>query len=143
MKTPREILLEHHRSAHAKLDAVRTNALREIADGHSAKEDTSPNHVATPWMFFRELFLPARGVWKGLAACWAVILVLHFAARDSSPTVAKTLPPPSPGMLQALRPQQELLAELLSGDTKPTNAEQPRRSHPSPRTEIRSPAVIA
>jgi hypothetical protein len=89
---------------------------------------------------WRELILPYRRIWAGIATAWIVIFALNFAARDNSPTVVKASPPPSPEMLIALQNQKRLFAEML--DTpKPADADRPKPSRPSPHSELILPIV--
>jgi len=143
MKTPREILLARHRGAEPALDAVRKDAVKAIADNRGVAARVKTNPASSLWMVCRELFVPARGIWAGLAVCWALIFVLHFAGRETPAVVVNVSPQPTPEMLAALRPQQQLFVELLSGDTKQNDADQPRRSRPQPHSEIRGWSALA
>jgi hypothetical protein len=142
MKTPREILLSRHRGAGPALDAVRKDALKAITSRRTEKPAVKQGAASTLWAICRELFVPARRIWSGLAACWALIFVLHFAAHETPTVVAKTSAQPTPEMMAALRPQQQLFVELLSGETKQNDADEPRRSRPMPHSEIRRPFAI-
>lgn len=61
----------------------------------------------------RELFWPAPQAWAGLATLWLVVLVLNFATREAAPDLTSRSAPPSPEMLQLLKQQEQLLAELV------------------------------
>ncbi len=143
MKTPREILLARHRGAEPSLDAVRKDALKAITNRHSETPAVKQSPGSALWMICRELFVPARRIWSGLAVCWALIFVLRFAAHETpAVVVAKTSSQPTPEMMAALRPQQQLFVELLSGETKQSDADQPRRLRPLPHSEIRRTFVV-
>ncbi|MBI4663723.1 MAG: hypothetical protein HY735_33395 [Verrucomicrobia bacterium] len=64
---------------------------------------------------WRELFWPSPHAWAGLAAVWAVILVLNVASSESTTSPVAQLPPapPSPQILIALELQRQLRAELM------------------------------
>lgn len=91
---------------------------------------------------WRELFLPYRRVWTGLAAIWVIIFALDFASRDSSPALAQKPSPPSPEMLSALQGQKRLFAEWLSDGTKPADADRPKPWRPSPHSELVLPVAF-
>lgn len=143
MKTPRELLFERHRASEAKLDSLRREVLSVVAkDRHSASRKTKGfNPAEIPSLLWRELVLPCRRVWMGLAAVWLVILALNFAARDTSPTLAKSSPPPSPEMLAAVQNQKRLLAEMLQDQTKTSDADRPKPSPLSPQSELTLPVI--
>jgi hypothetical protein len=139
MKTPREILFARHKAAEPRLDTARRAALKAVSAGPTAKTGLTEAFL----IFCRELFLPAQRIWTGLAACWALIFILHFASRDTSRELAKNSPPPSPEVMAVLHTQQQLFAELLANDSKLSEADQLRRSPPSPHSERRRELAIA
>lgn len=97
------------------------------------------------WMVrncWRELILPYRRIWAGLAAIWVVIFALNFTARDTSPVLAKSFPPPSPEMLAAWQDQKRLFAEMLLDGAKPAEADRPKTSAPSPHSELVRPVIM-
>jgi hypothetical protein len=145
MKTPREILLERHRAAEGKLDAIRREALQLAAEGQAASAQKPKLTLAMiPLTIWRELFLPARRIWAGLAAVWVLIFVLRVASSEPSPAYANnSQPPPSSQDVEALKSQQKLFAELLWDDTKPGDSDKPKRSWPVPHSELRRPIDMA
>jgi hypothetical protein len=135
MKTPREILLERHRAAGTKLDAIRRSVVAGL-DPEATKEQSGTNFLAA-WMFgcadrlWQELFLPSRRVWSGLAAVWVLILVINFAERDPAPAGKATAAP----VMMNLAEQQRLLNELFADRTPAADADREKTFLPKPRTE--------
>ena len=145
MKTPREILLERHQAAAPKLDVIR----REIVDAEfkrvgqasrlSPSEMTKRSETgATPVLrlLWRELILPSRQIWAGLAAIWILIFIFNFSQRDPAELMARKSPPPSPEMILTFRQQEKLLAELI-GPNEPQAIAPPKSFLPQPRSEGR------
>ena len=119
MKTPREILLDRHRNAESKLDAIRRDVLAEFVPAEPAIESPRPT---PPFSFsmlrtkvWRELVLPCRHVWVGLAAAWMLILGLHLAAGmgQTSSVTGNQVSRPGPEIVAAVRERRELMAQLL------------------------------
>jgi hypothetical protein len=139
MKTPREILLEQHRSAAPKLDAIRREVVKVVADVNRRKQPVRELTFAATLanairLSFLELVWPCRRIWAGLAAVWVVILAVNFSMRDNSQTMAMKSSPPSPEMILAFRQQEKLLAELI-GPSETQVAAPPKPFLPQPRSE--------
>jgi hypothetical protein len=138
MKTPREILLEQHRSATPKLDAIR----REVFSAGFVREGqrvTVPKFRVTdmatlPLLVWRELILPCRRTWTALAAVWFALFIFNISQRDKSELAARKMPPPSPEVIMAWRQQEQFLAELI-GSAGTGDAERRKIYLPKPRTE--------
>jgi hypothetical protein len=116
MKTPREILLDRHRAAGPKLDAIREKALADLSPGAVSDASTRisgswPRRAA--WLLWRELIFPCRHIWAGLAAAWVVLLLVNLPGGDKpARMIAETLPPDRE--VQALlREQREMFAQLV------------------------------
>lgn len=130
MKTPREILLARHRAIEPKLDLVRETALAVIRDQQTANDRAcgQPSNSAADTIFqtlWRELFLPCRQVWKGLAVVWCLLFILNLAQRhESGPRVIAS--GPSAPLLLAYYQQEKMLNELLSDHALPVNGDRPR-----------------
>ena len=108
MKTPRQLFLEHHRSAEPALDAIRQRVVADLTP-HVPRPS-----VGVMTLLWTELVLPCRRVWIGLAAVWVVILVLNFEGRagldGASRTMASELSPQSVAILiEQWRLRDELL----------------------------------
>jgi len=139
MKTPRDILLEQHRSATPKLDAIR----REVVEGLNI-QDAKARSQATGFVssllgcsnkLWLELVWPCRRIWTGLAAAWVLIFVFNFSQRDPSELMARKSPPPSPEMILAFRQQERLLAELIGSSETRAAEPPPKPFSPQPRSE--------
>jgi hypothetical protein len=141
MKTPREILLAHHKAAETKLDCIRRNAVRVAADVNRRSAlvreftfaATAFRALTIP---FRELIWPCRRTWAGLAAVWVALLAFNLTQAERGQLVAAKSTT-SPGELRlALLEQQRLLTELIGPPPLPSPpAEPPRRSNAQPRSE--------
>lgn len=139
MKTPREILLQRHRSVTPRLDAVRAVAVDQLNIKETKKQKPSADSIflrcfTTPW---RELVLPSRRIWAGLAAVWVLILVAHLASRENDPVIAKKSVPPSREVLIALREQNKFRTQLFHNESKPVEADRPKPAA-SPHSELRA-----
>ena len=133
MKTPREILLEWHQAAVPKLDAVRRESVGQASRlSQNRKPDTGRMSVIS--LLWRELILPSRRIWAGLAAVWLLIFAVNLSMRDHSP--ADTMTSAAPQMMLTFRQQQQLLTELLGPDETRV-AEPAAPSLPRPRSEGR------
>ena len=135
MKTPREILLEQHRAASPKLDAIRRKVVwegRRAAVPKFRVADTA----TLPMLIWRELIWPSRRIWAGLAAVWILIFVFNFSQRDPAELLARKSPPQSPEMILTFRQQERLLAELI-GPNEPQAVAPAKPFLPQPRSEGR------
>jgi hypothetical protein len=88
------------------------------------------------------LLWPCPQAWAGLASVWLLVLAFNFATKDKSETAVAQMPPASPEMIEALREQHRLLAELV-GRTGPREADRPKATVPAPRSERLSKWVVA
>jgi hypothetical protein len=141
MKTPREILLNRHRSAAPKLDAIRHEVMKVAADVNRRKQPVRELTFAAALanairLSFLELIWPCRRIWTGLAAVWIFIFIFNFSQRDPSELMARKTPPPAPEMILTFRQQEKLLAELI-GPNEPQAAAPPKPFLPQPRSEGR------
>jgi anti-sigma factor RsiW len=99
---------------------------RRIAS--TARSETRPLPVArlSPRLVrWRELLWPSPRAWTGLAALWAVMLAANVVTRE--PRTATEPPRPamlSPSVLETLRQQRQMLAELV-GMPEAARADQP------------------
>jgi len=87
MKTPREILLEQHRSAAPKLDAIRREVVEEL-NNQETKEQSRPASLVASLLgcsnkLWLELIWPCRRIWTGLAAVWVLLFIVDFSQRDN------------------------------------------------------------
>lgn len=128
MKTPREILLQRHHAIAPRLDAVRAVAVDQLNLKETKEQSKVPVSLflRVPAALWRELILPSRRIWTGLAAAWVVIIVVHLASRETEPSVVVKSTPLSPEVLIVLREQNELHAQLLRDGSKPADADRPK-----------------
>jgi hypothetical protein len=144
MKTPREILLERHRTAEPKLDSIRDSVLNaEFKVGQASRLSLISLFLKmeTGWkpvlrLLWCELILPSRRIWTGLAAIWILIFVFNFSQRDPAELLARRTPPPSLEMILTFPQQERLLAELV-GPNEPQAVEPTKTFLPQPRSEGR------
>jgi hypothetical protein len=142
MKTFREVLLARHRTAESRLDVVRERA---VAAAATPKQNEQPR----PARFVdscREFFRIPRLAWAGLAAAWAIIIALNIASSETPPAntalAESSTTRRSPEMLQALREQKRLFAELIGAASEKADAEAPRFV-PRPRSEGLPQSAVA
>ena len=146
MKTPRDILLEQHRSAAPKLDAIRREVMKVAADFNRRKQPVRELTFAAAManairLSFLELIWPCRRTWAALAAVWIALFIFNASQRDKSELAARKLPPPSPEAILTFRQQEKLLAELI-GPNEPQAAAPPKPFLPQPRSEGRIEILI-
>jgi hypothetical protein len=143
MKTPRGILLERHRQAEAKLDAVRRNALATLPAAEAAGALRAARSgalllraaLSKAWL---ELICPCRRAWAGMAALWLALAAANLGMKAAFPTGPALASAPARELGQALEEQRRLLAELLPPVQPP--AIQPAR--PSRRSRSERPAML-
>lgn len=87
MKTPREILLQRHREATPKLDAIRESLVSKLNNeetiGAGFPADLGAWLLGGSTKLWRELFWSCRRTWAGLATVWLGLLV--FNALQTGP----------------------------------------------------------
>ncbi|MGO8698884.1 MAG: hypothetical protein ACLQVY_14310 [Limisphaerales bacterium] len=136
MRTPREILLHHHRTAIPKLNVLRREVVRQL-------NPRQPSHRAAwllcfPGNFWCQMIWPARRVWTGLAATWLLILVANFSLRTGTPQKTASISSNSYGFVLSLREEEQLLGGFNEAPAPKMAA--PPAHQPSllrPRTERR------
>jgi hypothetical protein len=134
MKTAREILLDRHRHMERRLEAVRAEALANVS-GQCRPAAAAPFAVLNwPAIWWRELILPSRRLWSGLAAMWVLLLIINVAQRD--PVSSVTGKPASvPAVMMSWQAQQRWMNELLAERVPIPEADRPRNDAPRPRTQ--------
>jgi anti-sigma factor RsiW len=104
---------------------------------HAASE--SENHTKSSFsevlrVAWNELFWSPRRMWMGLAAAWAILLIVNVNPSDKPNTMAKQKSPAFE-MILASREQERLVNEFA--DEKKTKVtEPPKQSAPQPRSEL-------
>ena len=142
MKTPRDILFEKHQNAGPKLDAIRQSvvvaASRQSAGISIPKSQWSLiPHLIFP-TFWRELILPSRRVWSGLAATWLILIFVNLAERDPASSIKGVTAP----VMMSSGEQQRLMNELLADRAIPADADRPKTFSPKPHTEKIQPQTV-
>ena len=131
MKTPRDLLFEHHRQVQPKLDAVRGKVSGRLQQVPAP--DPGLVRGTNVWLvLWRELVLPSRRVWAGIAASWVLILGVNFALRDPAPAGKMMVSAP---VMMSFQEQQQLVNELLADRAQPQDADRPKTVQPGPRSE--------
>lgn len=137
MKTPREILLARHCAVEPKLDAIRGAIIADEFDSEATKKPSRSLMLllfrcsTAPW---RELVLPSRRVWAGLAAVWVLLFVINLSQRSNVSSVTGQ-PVRSPAVIMSWQVQQRLMAEVLADRLPSPDADRPRNITPRPHTE--------
>ena len=134
MKTPRELLLEHHRPAVSKLDALRRETLASV-------EKTAPERSPIAW---RDVWRSLRWHLAGLSAVWVFVLFLNLDT-SRSPQMTATIAPakiPSPQIIMmSLRENRRQLFEMIGA--RPEESEPRELVLPRPRSDLRGKTLIA
>jgi hypothetical protein len=146
MKTPREILLKHHQAAEPRLDPIRREAIRVAADVNRrslpVRELTFAAAVIRPLtLLWRELVLPARVAWVGIAAAWVVIGVLNLTPGEKVRTATRATAVTRQELRAAWERHRELMHELALLPT--TEPAEPPKPNPQPRSDRRSALACA
>jgi hypothetical protein len=138
MKTPREILLQQHRQAEPKLDALRQKVLdRTLADSGDKTRDRAQKGPAFPkhlWLTaWHELVRPSRYTWGGIAAAWIILLAMNRTMTEPGRSSERASASDKATVLQCITEERKVLAELLQPESKPAPVR--TDSAPSPRSE--------
>jgi len=113
------------------------SAATEATSSRRLRSAVRPTLLSNLSTNFTRLLWPHPTAWAALAAVWFLVLGLNFAAREPArPEAAHAMVPASPQMLEMLRQQQQMLAELAG------SLERPEASHhkvffPQPRSQRR------
>jgi hypothetical protein len=145
MKTPREILLEQHRSAAPKLDAIRREVVEEL-NNQETKEQSRPASLVASLLgcsnkLWLELIWPCRRIWTGLAAVWVLLFIVDFSQRDNVSGVTGK-PARSGEVIMSLQAQQRWMNELLADRSAPPETDRSRNFAPKPRSETLGTATV-
>ena len=139
MKTPREILLKHHREAEPKLDEVRNKALAAVAASSRAETSKAGDvyvlirgALKKSWM---ELIWSSRRAWAGMCVLWLVVGAANLEMKNSVRGVSPSHSAPIREFAQGLEEQRRLLSELL--ETPKTRSAVPPHDITRPRSERR------
>jgi anti-sigma factor RsiW len=95
------------------------------------------------WLRLRFGWQRSRWAWTGLAAVWAVILVLHLAAREPEARLVAAQEVPSASEMRLALEQKYLLMAELALTSEPALADKPKPARPSPHSERRNETLNA
>lgn len=133
MKTPRELLLERHRQAQAKLDELRRKTI-------AGMKKAEPEHAS---ISLRDIFRSLRWHLAGMGAVWVFVLFLHLETGRPTQMMA-SIPPakiPVQFILASLRENHRQLAEMI--DSQPPEIQHRELFAPKPRSELRTDIFIS
>jgi hypothetical protein len=122
MKTPRELILERHQPAEAKLKAIRAADLAACARSAAQPSRQRPPAFelsTTAVRFWQQTFWPWRRAWIGMAAVWVCILGFSLGARETSRAASTNPPRPDAVAVALLQDQKQLLTQLLGPGEPP------------------------
>ena len=139
MKTPRELILERHQSAEAKLKAIRAEDLAACTRSAAPADRPAPpalDLVTAAVRFWQEALWPWRRAWIGIAVIWVFILAFSLADGETVRTASSKPPRPDPEVLAVLQEQKQLLTQLLGTGESPLIS---RLLTPGPRSAIERP----
>ncbi len=109
MKTPRQILLQHHQAANPALDRIRAGVIAGV-------DRRAPHHTLRELarLLWRELIWPCRHTWAVLATAWVALGVFQgvSSSRTGSPgqSVAGAH---QVSVALSFSQQRELISELI------------------------------
>ena len=109
------------------------------------RSETSPAgrtvFLAAGWTLWRELVLPSRRIWVGIACAWVLIAVLNLASSEPTTKVASQPKPRSGEELSALIEQRRMFAQLIGPLSEPAYIQ--KRASPGPRSDRAVPTSAA
>ena len=136
MKHPRDVILDRHRHAEPRLNAVRSAVLSLSQTQHPKPDPPLEKNqsfvlaqIATA--LWRELILPCRRIWIGLAAIWVFLAVVNFQIRppQQAQFASVSVNALTPEIRAQLIRQYELRVSLLESDI--TQPEENKDDRPS------------
>lgn len=132
MKTPHDILFERHQDSKPKLDMIRSDV---VALCREARRPAPFGNILKTFLLllWRELIMPSRRTWAGLAVTWVLILAVNVALRDpGQPGSSIKVSAPD---LMSFQDQQKILNELLADRSLPVDGDRRQSFSPRPRSE--------
>jgi hypothetical protein len=134
MKTPREILLEKHRTAASKLDTIRERTLARLAEPPKRKWSGEESSFS-----LRDVIFSLRWHLAGMGTVWLIVALLNLNAGHS-PGLMAAVPrgkiPSAQIIMASLREnRRELLQMIQSPDAHDAGPQ--RLIPPQPRSQRR------
>jgi hypothetical protein len=170
MKTPRDLILEKHRHAEAKLAAIRPEDLAAATRSVAPVErpEAQPllplrslrgrgegwgevrvrflgrgdriNLYSVAQNFWHESILPWRRVWAGMATVWLGIFVLNVASHGAPQTTVAKASPADSRVVLAAWRERRQVLAQLLGPASP--AAEAVRPIPGPRSSLRVELMV-
>jgi hypothetical protein len=110
MKTPRKLLLERHAPVDPKLDAIREQAVKNMACAREARAVTDSPGIR----FLRELLWSLRWHAVGMSAVWLLVAILNSeTSHIPTATMARQGDTPAPDLLLVLAENRRHLLEMI------------------------------
>jgi hypothetical protein len=134
MKTPRELLLNRHRSAESKLDSIRQDVVRDVESVQSrqSKKSTASTNPGSMW----ELLLSLRWHLSAMSAIWLVAILFNADTASGSQTVSTKASASSLQPLASLQEYRRQFLLLVDPPVVESPSAPPRRSQRTIRTFI-------
>jgi hypothetical protein len=146
MKTPRQILYEHHAPAAADLERIQQQALamglRKKNESFIVSSKQNVFRLLFSPAVWAEVFHPARQIWAGFALVWVAIVAVNLSMETLTVSGVKMNPAPASAILTSYKEHQRILAELTGPTIRPM-ADRPRSSAPKPQSSRKIVISIA
>jgi hypothetical protein len=136
MKSPRDVLLQHHEAANSQLDAIRHKVVANL----KTPPDGSPQRQTSAG-FFHEFLLPLRWHLAGMSALWVLAVLLSMDGSSSTARVAENSAPPV-RVLAALYENRRQLAEMIDARADEVATPVPQPVMPRRRSALEPSSVI-
>lgn len=137
MKTPKELLMSRHREAEPSLDIIRNEVLQSLkSQSIDAAQATSPQRGSVFTALWQELFVSCRRYWMGLGTAWCAIVFFIAVSGQSGMEGRVMAVAPSESLINAVREQQRLRAELLGVEIVQKVRAVRREDNLGPRSEM-------
>lgn len=145
MKSPRELLLNRYRDEVPRLDRI-SESLARYANGETGRDTPAPATSSSPSASLPPSMRRSPGAawrwyWRGLAAVWGFILVIHLLGAFLDPAGGERSPQYDPiqlaGQEKELWHQQWAWRQKMIGAEKATGPRGPNPRHsPGPRSAL-------
>lgn len=144
MNTPREFLLRRREAAIPKLEAITESVLANLEEPPQAQSPSTSLSRPMPWpqALWRELVLPARRIWAGLAVAWALILATQLGVLASAPKMSVAISTDAVPFRMTDWEQIQLMAQFNQPPPR-EEAIPPKPAVPGPRSERRNELEIS
>lgn len=145
MKTPRQILFDHHAPANAELERIQAQVLDMGLRGENEAANAAGKWNAIRLLFspavWVEVFRPARHIWAGFALVWVAIIAVNLSMEPLKTRGVKSNSDPASILAVTFKEQQRILAELTEPAIK-SITERPRASVLKPQSRRKTEIFI-